>query len=211
MKEERRRFWDRFADLVVDDLASEDRPEFRARRRKMLDDLLNLPLRGRSILEVGCGPGGNLAAIEVLGPKDITGCDSSPEMLARARNRTHAELVQSEETALPFPDRRFDLVFTVTVLQHIPEEADAAALLAEMVRVTSRTVLLYEDLAETPNLVEARYPWVPRLQAWYVDALAKAGFELVSSARIDPLVGHADTEDSGLFRLKFARERRKRK
>ncbi len=211
MKEERRHFWDQFADLVVDDLASEDRPEYSARRGKMLDDLLDRPLRGKSILEVGCGPGGNLAAIEALGPKVITGCDCSSEMLVRARNRTHAELVQSEETTLPFPDRRFDLVFTVTVLQHIPEDAEAAALLAEMARVTSRTVLVYEDLAEAPNLAEARYPWVPRPQAWYVEALAKAGFDLVSSARIDPLVGHADTEDSGLFRLEFARERRRRK
>jgi len=211
MKEERRRFWDRFADIVVDDLASEDRPEYRARRRKMLDDLLDRRLRGNSILEVGCGPGGNLAAIEAFDPKVIAGCDCSREMLARATNRTHAKLVQSEETVLPFPDRRFDLVFTVTVIQHIPEDADAATLVAEMARVTSRTVLLYEDLAETQNLAEARYPWVPRPQAWYVEALAKAGFELVSNARIDPLVGHEDTESSGLFRLEFAPERRKRK
>jgi hypothetical protein len=51
---------------------------------------------------------------------------------------------------------------------------------------------------------------VPRPQAWYAEAFAKAGFDLVSIVRIDALVGHTDTEDSGLFRMEFARERRSR-
>jgi ubiquinone/menaquinone biosynthesis C-methylase UbiE len=206
MREERRRFWDRMATDATGDLASEDRPEYHARRQKMLADLLAHPFKGKAVLEVGCGPGGNLAAIEALKPKVLTGCDVSPEMLARAKARTRADLVQSEEDKLPFADRQFDVVFTVTVLQQIPD--DAEAMIAEMARVAKRTILVYEDMAEASELAEPRYPWVPRPQAWYADAFAKEGFGLVSSARIDALVGHADTEDSGFFRMEFARERR---
>jgi ubiquinone/menaquinone biosynthesis C-methylase UbiE len=91
------------------------------------------PVAGQTLLEVGCGTGHNLASFNNLGMK-TTGLDSSAPMLRIAASTVpeHIVLIQGDASQLPFPDRTFDIVALITVLEFV---ADPLAVISEAARV----------------------------------------------------------------------------
>jgi SAM-dependent methyltransferase len=93
----------------------------------------------RSVLDFGCGPG-RLSQAFAAHFGDVTGVDVAPSMVELARSYATASgsPCRFEVNASPdlwlFPDRRFDLVYTNLVLQHMPPEL-SRVYLAEFVRV----------------------------------------------------------------------------
>lgn len=89
---------------------------------------------GGRLLEVGCGTGVVLAALERRLPRTtVIGMDLFAEGLAVARRRTAAPLVQADVHAPPF-GAVFDLVGVFDVLEHLPDDAAALADLRRMIR-----------------------------------------------------------------------------
>lgn len=81
-------------------------------------------------LVVGCGTGREAAQLAVTLGADVTGIDIEPRWdLAAA---AVAKLQFGDATALEFPDRTFDLVYSYHALEHIPDFRRA---LSEMKRV----------------------------------------------------------------------------
>lgn len=108
-----------------------------------------LPGRGARILEVGCGVGRWAQEMEAL-EACYTGVDLSAKMLAVARRQnSRHRFVQSSGTALPFASDSFDLIFTVTVLHHIPYR-DQEAAVRELARVTRAggNIVTLEDVLQ---------------------------------------------------------------
>jgi SAM-dependent methyltransferase len=71
-------------------------------------------------LEVGCGTGNYLLALQERVGCRCFGIDPSAEMLAQAAARSgQAELSRGSAEALEFPDESFDLVFSVDVIHHV--------------------------------------------------------------------------------------------
>ena len=73
------------------------------------------PIRGKEVLELGCGAARWSVALAQRGAH-MTGLDVSPLRLAQAREwmereRVEFPLVEASAEALPFPARRFDIVF----------------------------------------------------------------------------------------------------
>ena len=98
------------------------------------------PAPGAEVLEVGCGGGSvtRLLADVLPDHAQMTASDISPYLLreAQALGTRHARsgaltYIPADALALPFPDARFDIVCSFTVL----EEADADVMLAEQLRV----------------------------------------------------------------------------
>jgi ubiquinone/menaquinone biosynthesis C-methylase UbiE len=83
-------------------------------------------------LDAACGTGRHSAYLASLG-HTVIGVDSSPEMLAIARDKVRtAEFRQADITALPLPENAVDLVVCGIALSHVP---DIGSALAEFVRV----------------------------------------------------------------------------
>jgi ubiquinone/menaquinone biosynthesis C-methylase UbiE len=103
---------------------------------KLIDDLeLGLIKKfgtGRDVFEAGCGTGLLLRQAAGVARKAV-GLDLSRGMLGPARARG-LQVVQGSLTAVPLPDRSFDLVYSMKVLAHVPPIHDALVELTRLVR-----------------------------------------------------------------------------
>jgi ubiquinone/menaquinone biosynthesis C-methylase UbiE len=108
----------------------------RSYKRDLLAALAIEP--GHHVLDVGCGPGTDLAALAAAaGPTGaVFGIDQDPQMVATARTRMADEptiqVRQADAHRLPFEDRSIDRARTDRVLMHV---TDPAAVLADLHRV----------------------------------------------------------------------------
>jgi len=98
------------------------------------------PRRGRSLLEIGCGPGFFLDFFHRAG-FDVTGLDKSPVMIRAARELmgNRAECNLGDATALPYENDSFDYVALLTLLEFVPDPRQA---LVEATRVARRAVIV---------------------------------------------------------------------
>lgn len=91
-------------------------------------------LPGPRVLDAGCGPGPDAAALASDG-LDVLGLDLSPSFLRVARERVpDAGFVRGDMRHLPFRDDRFDGIWCCAALLHVPRAA-APGTLAEFARV----------------------------------------------------------------------------
>jgi len=130
-------------------LAGDDSPFYRYKRKKFLSMLLSLDLKGKKIMELGSGPGGNLKEILVKDPQKLTGADISQNMIDVASKYItdqRVEFVKINGEKLPFIDAKFDLVFSATVLQHNTNDDMMQNILKEMCRVSNDRVVLFERI-----------------------------------------------------------------
>jgi SAM-dependent methyltransferase len=84
---------------------------------------------GDRYLEIGCGEGYLLAAVDA---REKFGTDLSAKALARARTRSDARLHLALAERLPFPSEHFDVLGAAGVMEHFIDDAEA---LAEVRRV----------------------------------------------------------------------------
>src|SRR3954452_13936037 len=108
---------------------------FAGRRRiilNFLDRYLGPPsqTRGRRILDVGCGTGSTLGALERYGTAE--GVDPDPEAVRFCLERGLERVRQGTPPPLLFRDDAFDLVTALDVLEHVDDDV---ALLREIRRV----------------------------------------------------------------------------
>jgi ubiquinone/menaquinone biosynthesis C-methylase UbiE len=112
-------------------------PNYRMKGQRRIDaanDLRGLPSRG-SYLDVGCGRGDMLAEAKALGFDPVHGTEVVPQLIDGLR------VVRAEAHALPFPDKSFDVVTMLDVIEHlIPGDDEAAC--RELARVARRHIIV---------------------------------------------------------------------
>jgi SAM-dependent methyltransferase len=88
------------------------------------------PLRGRTVLDLGSGPGHYTAALARAGAR-VVALDLS---VANVRIAADADLpaVRGDASRLPFPAERFDGIFCSNMLEHVP---DPVAVINEIERL----------------------------------------------------------------------------
>jgi ubiquinone/menaquinone biosynthesis C-methylase UbiE len=118
----------------------------------MLDELVEV--RGRDVLDVGCGEGGLVRALASRGARAV-GVDPLATALERARGQGPSDpsvrYVEGSAEALPFEPASFDVVVFFNSLHHVPVPAMDAAL-DEAARVLRGEGVVYvqEPLANGP-------------------------------------------------------------
>jgi cytosine/adenosine deaminase-related metal-dependent hydrolase/SAM-dependent methyltransferase len=103
--------------------------------RRSLEPLLP-PLRGRDVVDLGCGTGRWLDALKSTAARSLLGVDSSPEMLhqARAKLGNSARLFCGDYRSAPISCASADVVLCSFVLSYIDEPEDLLTLAQTILR-----------------------------------------------------------------------------
>jgi SAM-dependent methyltransferase len=84
----------------------------------------------KQILDIGCGTGATMDHLKRYG--EVNGIDLSELPLQFSRRRGHQRVMRASATELPFPDRSFDLITALDVVEHLDDDAQG---LSEIRRV----------------------------------------------------------------------------
>ena len=176
-------YWDQVAHEIgsrreLKLIAGDDEPYYRYKRAKFLQLLNRLDVTGKTVLEVGSGPGGNLDVLSRKGAGALYGADVSQRMIALSRRLLQGrgvEIRKTNGTSLPFEDRFFDLVFTSTVLQHNTHEESLRGLITEICRVSRSEVVIFERIEP---VVKGHDSNLGRPVSYYAALFREQGFEL---------------------------------
>jgi 2-polyprenyl-6-hydroxyphenyl methylase/3-demethylubiquinone-9 3-methyltransferase len=121
------------------------------------------PLKGASVLDLGCGKGRFAARLQEMGAR-VVGLDRSQAMLAEGRG---LDRVLGSAARLPFSDGSFDAVVAIEVFEHLPSNFELAVL-AEIRRVL-RPGGVVAVVDKNAGCCNARRPWLPGLVVKWVD------------------------------------------
>src|SRR5690242_10775690 len=103
-------YWDNVAQHIAgrrgqNIIAGDDEPYYRYKRQLFLNWLDKIDFRGKSVLEIGSGPGGNLHYLADKNCKEIVGADISSGMIEIAKKHLagkHIMLFKIDGVSLPF-------------------------------------------------------------------------------------------------------------
>lgn len=151
-------------------------------------------LRGRRILDIGCGTGTLVAALAERAHAKVWGVDEDAEMLVVARGRVPGSvgLKQARAEELPFRDGWFERV-TFSLVMHLVDRPVALAEARRVLSAEGKLAIVTFDLSHFDYLwlnrffpsIEAidrrRFPTGEMLTA----ELAEAGFAAVESHSLD--------------------------
>lgn len=143
--------------------------------KRMIGKLGNLD--DKKVLDVGCGTGRWSKIFRNLGAK-VTGIDLSEIRLENNKEKiAGVDFKCMSVTELDFANETFDVINSVTVLQHIPYKLKEKAI-NEIVRVTKKNgyFALLEGVNDTKDT--PKFSFVYNTQGW-ISQLEKKGLKLV--------------------------------
>ncbi len=150
-----------------------------------------ISLRGKKILDAGCGSGYGLELIQrEFKPSRLVGFDLMPEQVERANKRgiPGAQARVGDITKIDEPDGGFDAVFVFGILHHVPAWRQG---LREISRVLAPGgVFLNEEIHGTAVRVQDRLFGTshPREAAFswpeYRDGMREAGLEVLAERQL---------------------------
>jgi len=140
------------------------------RTRPALDLLRRVPLSDpEHCVDLGCGPGNSTELLVARYPNArVSGLDTSPDMLAKARQRLPGVDFCLADLATWQPDERFDLIFANAVLQWLPDHPNLLARLATFLRSGGCLAVQMPNNLNEPShrlmeQVAGDGPWADRL------------------------------------------------
>jgi SAM-dependent methyltransferase len=126
-------------------------------------------LTGRTVLDLGCGRGRWSKEYAVRGAR-VTGVDISPDAISLlAEEMPQHQFICQDIPALSFPWESFDVVSSVTVMQHMPQEKQefAFSLSAQWIKPGGYLVLLENVMGfDAPHVFPHRTAeWIRMVEA----------------------------------------------
>lgn len=127
-----------------------------------------------SALDLGCGPSSPIQYCRNI--KHSVGVETFRPALEEARKRKiHTEYIEKRIEEVDFPEKSFDAVILIEVLEHLPEDAGYA-----MLKKAEKWARKYV-IVSTPNgfLPQKKYggnPFQNHLSGWDISTMKKLGF-----------------------------------
>lgn len=164
--------------------------------RKHLNKFLEY-LKGKRILDVGCGPGRDVKYFKKKGYNPI-GIDLSEEMIKFARRTCDAEFKIMDMRKLEFESSSFDGVWCSASLFHLPRK-DFKVVLKEIYRILKPQGILYISMIEGKGTeirrVKREYHGLPRYFVYYTkkeldSILTRTGFKILEFEADKPIMNY---------------------
>jgi ubiquinone/menaquinone biosynthesis C-methylase UbiE len=148
---------------------------------------------GSSVLEAGCGVGGQTVTLAKNSPgAHFTSVDISAASLetAKARVKDHGYgnvlFQQGDIYRLPFPEQSFDHVFVCFVLEHLKHPGQALAHLGAKLKPGGTLTVIEGDHGSTYFHPDSREAW--RTIQCLIDLQAQSGGDALIGRRLFPLL-----------------------
>ena len=155
-----------------------------------LDHIVISKIRGKRILDVGCGYGKwgfltkkyfwNTQNGSLIEQPFVAGLDIHPANVKTvAEHRIYDQLLEGNATSLPFEDKSFDTVLGLEIIEHMKEE-DGHQALKEFERVAEKCIIL-----STPNKkcfrdgvhdMNGYNPYEAHVSAWKIKTFEALGY-----------------------------------
>ena len=107
-------------------------PVHRHTLERMVQTVASLDVR--TVLDVGCGSGDNLVALAALGRYELAGADISQAALDLASPRLPSARLFPLDIQRDSLAEQFDLVMSIQVVEHLPDDMGALRNIAKMSR-----------------------------------------------------------------------------
>jgi ubiquinone/menaquinone biosynthesis C-methylase UbiE len=172
-----------------------------------------VPKPGARTLDLGCGEGRLSRDLAALG-HDVVGVDSSPAMLAAAREAApDLELHEADAAELPFDDASFDLVVAFMSLQDVENLDGAISECSRVLRADGRLCIAVvhpinsagtweRDDAQSPLVIEGSY-----LETFgYAETFSRDGLEMTFTSVHRPLEAYTEALAGSGFLIERLRE-----
>jgi len=127
-----------------ENITQQRRPYFDYATRKMFDQYLP-EVKEKIVLDVGSGLGMSMDYFVKRGSR-VKGIDITPQSV-RAARESGLDVIESDARNIPFENSRFDIVYSIGVIEHFKETQIA---LEEQVRVCKSGGIV---IAVVPNLI----------------------------------------------------------
>ena len=145
--------------------------KFEDERTRPARDLLDrIPVRHpRECIDLGCGPGNSTELLARCFPQaSVEGMDSSPDMLAKARDRLPSLRFNEGDIARWKPEKTYDIIFSNAVLHWLPNHEHIFPRLVEAVTPGGCLAIQMPDNGDQPCHLAMREvaessPWADRL------------------------------------------------
>jgi len=188
-------YWSEVADRIEargdkNFMAGDDSPFYRYKRKRFLKLLHEVDFSNKHVLEIGSGPGGNLLEVLKQKPASMNAADISGSMIKLAKKNTsehNVNFTKINGTELPFEDKKYDIVFSATVLQHNSDEEMMKSILREMCRVSADQVILFERVE---GKIKGDDLCVGRPVDYYAGICEAEGFTLTDASFINIQVSY---------------------
>jgi len=109
------------------------------------DILARLIPHDAAILDVGCGSGGVLAALQQRGFTNLAGLDPTPECIRIIRDELGLDARLGTISEHPFPPGSFDLVFSTVVFEHLLTPGVDVDRMADLLKPDGMAFILVPD------------------------------------------------------------------
>ncbi|MBM3252433.1 MAG: class I SAM-dependent methyltransferase, partial [Candidatus Omnitrophica bacterium] len=145
--------WNRFAKTQLDSL---NKTKISADRFKEVSGLDPEWLKGKTVLEAGCGMGRFLEVVAETGSQ-VVGIDLSFSVDAARNNLkrfANIHLIQADLFNPPLLKKRFDLIYSIGVLHHTPNPKEAFLRISHLLRKNGEIAIWISP--------KSRFPFFPK-------------------------------------------------
>ena len=141
---------------------------------KWLLKLLNIDIKGKIMLEAGCGAGYSIEIISnFYSPMEYFAFDLSDKMVKKTcgqikKNKLPVKVFQGDITEIPFKSNKFDVVLIFTVLHHVPNWREALKEIYRVLKpngiflineINQRSLDRFERYVKVYHPKDARFTW----------------------------------------------------